>query len=55
MPVKVLIIDDSALVRQLLTEGQWGPSVADSRILVDRLSLDLLYCFDPDSSTWTGC
>ena len=38
-------------VRQLLAEGQWGPSVADSRILVDRLSLDLLYCFDSESST----
>jgi hypothetical protein len=42
--------DAAASVKRLLCEGQWGPSVADSRIVVDGLSLDLLYCYDRDSN-----
>jgi len=42
--------DAAASVKRLLSEGQWGPSVADSRIVVDGLSLDLLYCYDRDSN-----
>ena len=42
--------DAAPSVRRLLSKGQWGPSVADSRIVVDGLSLDLLYCYDRDSN-----
>lgn len=42
--------DAAQSVRRLLSKGQWGPSVADSRIVVDGLSLDLLYCYDRGSN-----
>ena len=43
-------LDATAAVRRLLSVGHWGPSVAESRILLDGLSLDLLYCYDLDSN-----